>query len=142
MNGWTKYYADGRTYIGTDQDVQAGTASWRKSPQRGMIAASMQHGNCCVRINGMGTFWQSDGYESSYPGTTKLIKRSIMKQIAPGDKFYRMARSDYRLEITFNGELANGKFIKVPQSYQGKWLVAEIDLLINKVKIFISDIRV
>ena len=81
MTGWIKNYADGSQCVGADEAVSSGRASWRKSPSQGIISVSLTVNGLTNTLEGPGEFWQSDGYESVFPGGSKLIKRRIQKLV-------------------------------------------------------------
>jgi hypothetical protein len=70
MNGWVKHYADGSTYHGDDKDVYAGRASWRKSSLSGLIRVDLVVDGEIKSLSGLGEYWQSDEFESTFPGGT------------------------------------------------------------------------
>jgi len=81
MTGWVKNYADGSKYIGEDKDVSSGKASWTRSSFQGIISVDLVVDGLIHTLTGPGEFWQSDGYESVFPGGSKLVKRRIQKLI-------------------------------------------------------------
>lgn len=81
MNGWVKNYADGGKCVGSDAAVSAGRASWRKSSSQGIVSVDLKVNGTTHTLIGPGEFWQSDGYESVFPGGSKLVKRRIQKHL-------------------------------------------------------------
>ena len=88
VNGWVKYFNDDTYEVGTDQDVAAGKASWRKGRLKDMVGAS-------IHVNGTGAFlfsdevtdfWHSDDYESSMSNQqVRRITRRIQRKLGSKD---------------------------------------------------------
>jgi len=87
MNGWIKHYADGGKYIGSDEEVYSGRASWRKSPSQGLVAVDLVVNGEVKSLIGIGEYWQSDMFESTFPGDSRLIKRRIQHRLESGKWF-------------------------------------------------------
>ena len=79
MTGWIKNYADGGKYIGEDKAVYSGKVSWSKSSFQGIVSVDLVVNGLTHTLMGPGEFWQSDGFESVFPGGSKLVKRRIQK---------------------------------------------------------------
>lgn len=145
MNGWIKHFADSTKVIGDDLSVQRKEVSWRKSKSEGMLAAEIQHdGTSCI-IYGPGPFWQSDGYESCFPGfETKLVKRRVEIQIQSSDKHlrfeFRPNQSSYAIAV--DGGALSGSIMEVPSHWHGKWLVLEYDVSSRNVKYYVSENKI
>ena len=129
MNGWTKHFADGTKYVGSDHAVAARAASWRNSRNHGMVATELNYGTYKLEIQGPGTYWQSDGYEAVYPGpNTTLLRRRIEKRIEAGDNYVRIRTTDTELVAAFNAPLDGGKFIPLGPKLVNKWLILELNI--------------
>jgi len=140
MFGWTKFYADGTKYEGSDLHVKAKVASWRNSKSNEMVAACIEHGGFCMRINGLGDYWQSDKYEVDYPrNNAVLLRRRIEKRIDVNDKYFRLLKKDNLMCITFNGQPDGGRHYPVPAKWRNKWLILEYDLKLKEARYYISD---
>jgi hypothetical protein len=85
MNGWIKRYSDGSRYIGDDREVYAGRASWTKSSMQNLVRVDLVVNGEVRFLSGVGPYWQSDTFESVFPGGSCIIKRRIQRQISPGD---------------------------------------------------------
>lgn len=145
MSGWIKYYVDGTKVVGDDQAVQQKLVSWRKTPLQGMCAAEIRHDNASIVLRGAGPFWQSDGYESLFPGPqTRLVKRRIECVMYPEDKYiglsFRSNQSSYTAAI---GQLIDdGRLIPIKPEWHNKWFVLEYEILNKTVQYYCSEIKI
>lgn len=129
MGKWIKHYADGTKYVGTDLAIKARMASWQNSNNDGIVAVELEHQGYTLKIQGLGTYWQSDNYSTVFPGTvSSLAKRRIEKQITSSDKFFRIYTSNDEHTIVFNNDLFEGKWVIIPPAWHGEWLILEYDV--------------
>jgi len=132
MNGWTKHYADGSTYVGEDKLVYSGKASWRRSAFDGIVQVSLEHEGTLLSISGPGEYWQSDDFESAFPGGSTLICRRIQRQIQPGDTFFWVASSGYgqgiQHHIRFFATRGSGVVFPIKRSDVGNWMTLEYSI--------------
>lgn len=152
VNGWTKTRSDGTRIIGCDLDVDAGTASWRNSQLDGLISVGvcqvLQEGLLSADISGTGPFWQSDDLMAPFRlnSTVKGVRtaRRVEKQLLPTDKFIYVAQDPTVLDIFVEEKACQShldhNYVEVPveESQVGQWVIAEIDLIHNELKWYIS----
>jgi hypothetical protein len=152
VNGWTKTLADGTKILGCDLDVDAGRASWRKSQLDGMISAGVceciQQGLITADLSGTGPFWQSDDLMAPMRLNATVMgvrtARRVEKQILPTDKFIYVLQEPTTLDIfieereTKSHEEHSYVRTDITLEQVGQWVVAEIDLIHNQVKWYIS----
>ena len=133
MNGWTKIYADGSACLGRDVDVYGGHVSWRKTSMDNIVQVILEHEGVFLSLDGPGSYWQSDDFESVFPVGTKMIRRRIQKQIEPGNRFYKISSSGYQNGIihraTFTITAGGGVVVPLRQQDVGKWLTLEYDIV-------------
>jgi len=124
MGYWIKRFF-GQEYIGTDEAVKKGQASWRLSRQNGMIGVELGHGNKILRIDGLGEYWQSDVYSSQVGRSdASLIARRIMRKVKENDCFYKtIDTEDFRL-VKFLSVSEEGAR-PIPKEWKKKWYVLE-----------------
>lgn len=136
MNGWTKFYADGTSYIGDDSRVYAGKASWRKSSLHNIVKVTLQHGDTLLSIEGPGTYWQSDEFESKFPGGSRMVRRRIQRQIEEGDTFFWVASAGWgqgtQHHIRFHAANGSGMVFPIRRGDVGKWVVVDYDIAKGK----------
>ncbi|RLC97647.1 MAG: hypothetical protein DRI46_12625 [Chloroflexi bacterium] len=143
MNGWTKFFADSTTCVGSDHAVAARTASWRNSRNHDMVAVELTCGTKKLHIDGPGIYWQSDGYEAVYPGPhTTLIKRRIEKRIDASDNYVRIRSTGDELNAVFNNALDGGKFVALGAKFVNKWLILELNVKDGTFSYCIKDKQV
>lgn len=160
MSGfWKKTYSDGSDYIGTDEEVVKGKASWRQSKNTDMLSASVSTGQYSITISSLKprNFWQSDSYECDvFSSNGKLIARRICVQLENDDKFYIVSdkHNEHCLTVVLNNLLVVLENLKLPESSVntqyycmpsesvGSWLVLEVDPRSGKTKIFFSPRKV
>lgn len=143
MNGWTKYFADGTKYTATDYSILTKTASWRNSRNTDIVAVELEYGPFKLRIDGVGQYWQSDTYESVYPGpASKLTKRRIEKYIEPTDRFYCCYRDNNCLKVCFNSSIEGGRHQAIPKKWIGQWIILEYDVATRKAIYYLRSKKV
>jgi hypothetical protein len=129
MGQWIKTFPDGSRLIGSDLAVEAGIVSWSKTPTDPLISASLEHHGFQIEIVGPGKYWQSDTYESVYPGPgSVLLQRRIERLITPSDNFMHVIQRPKLLQVTFNTMVVGGQYVVVPKAWIGQWLILEYDL--------------
>jgi len=144
MGYWLKYFIDGSTYRGTDAAVAAKKASWRKSPSCNMTGVELVQGQCKLEIHGLGTYWQSEQMESTFPRTNTIrIRRRIERKIVVTDTHFRVVAGPGGTKIVFNGRpLGNGHWFPVKKTMHNKWLILEYDMRTKRARYFFKDNRV
>ena len=132
MNGWTKFYASGSTYVGEDNLVYNGRASWRRSSFDGLIKVSLEHNHTLLSIEGPGEYWQSDDFESSPTEGSKLICRRIQRKIQPEDTFFWVVSAGYgqgtQHHVKFFAARGCGVVFPIQRGDVGKWITVEYDV--------------
>lgn len=141
MTGWTKHYSDGTKYIGDDYKVAAKLVSWRNSKNDDINAVDLKSFDKLLKIVGYGEYWQSDTYETIYPGSKSIIvKRRIMKKIENFDKFFREIKTQDKLIVYFNNtDKGGGQFNFINFQDYNKWLVIEHSVTSNTLLSYIKD---
>lgn len=141
MGQWIKTFTDNSELIGTDLAVDAGIISWSKTPIN-LLSALLEHDNFIMKIVGLGNYWQSDSYESVYPGPkATLIQRRIEKQIETSDNFIHILQNANTLQVFFNTKVTGGQFITIANSWIGQWLIVEYDLKLQVARYYIRSKR-
>ena len=143
MGRWTKYFADGTQYIGTDIAVKNRLASWQYSQLTNMIGVDLEDNEFKLCIQGTGNYWQSDTYHSIFPGPEiLLVKRRIEKQINNLDKYFCYYREGKCQFALFNGNFSAAKLIAIPSVWHNKWFVLEYNLRDKQYKYYIKDHKI
>ena len=141
-NGWIKYFSDGSKVVGLDRDVAAKKASWRKSRHTGMIGASIFCNDFEIKVVSGNEIWQSDLYESSFPGYNTICKKRYLQTlITDKDHYVRLSEDAYSFCVNVLSK-ASGHLIVVPQEWHNKWLVVEYDIGLKRARYFISEGKV
>ena len=142
MGQWTKHFADGSSYRGTDKDIDNKKASWRRSRNRGMVSLELEHEGTRLVIHGPGDFWQSDGYESVYPGPhSQMVCRRIERLIDPADSYLTFRHEKQIGYVAFNSKLSD-EIIPIQPSWRNQWFILEYDLKRDVIQYYIKDKRV
>jgi len=119
--------------MGRDIDVYRGHASWRKSSLDNLVQVTLEHEGILLSIEGPGEYWQSDDFESIFPGGTKLIRRRIQRKIEPSNRFYRVDSSGYergvKHSVSFQSNTSLGLLFPIRPQDVGKWLTLEYDVV-------------
>jgi hypothetical protein len=152
INGWVKQFSNLSSIIGCDAHVDKGMVSWRKSSLENIVEVSLYHcgpiGLIQAHINGLGSFWQSDDLiapmrlNSTVTGTRTV--RRIQKQISETDNFIYVHQEQDTLYLYVTTDQDQSKLDKSYTQIQtypdqiGMWLTAEIDIITNQLKWYIS----
>lgn len=144
MGYWLKKFADGTEIRGTDRAVYMKAASWSKSRLDSMVETELSHHNKTMQLVGLGEYWQSDTYESVYPGRTSLIQRRIQRKIEPSDTHFRIQCGNTVFRIEFNDQrlTEGGVFRKVEKAWHGKWFVMEMNLKTGQWRYYVRSERI
>lgn len=145
MGYWLKKFADGTEVRGTDRAVYMKAASWSKSRLDSLVEVELEHHGKTLQLVGLGTYWQSDTYESTYPGPrTSIVQRRIERRIEPSDTHMRIARGNtlFRIEFNDNRVGEGGVFQKVKKEWHGKWLILEMNLKTQQLRYYIRSERI
>lgn len=154
MSGfWKKGYLDGSSYTGTDDAVEKGKASWRKSKNTDMVSASVFTGQNTIGIfsSKPRNFWQSDTFECQVMGSEKsiLVARRICVQLESDDTFYSVSDGGHYLTVVLNdmnhpADSVNTQCFCMPAESTGSWLVLEVDprSYEMKTKVYFSSRKV
>lgn len=131
MNGWTKHLYDGNMIVGEDSLVRAKKVSWRKSPLDNLAYVTLEHNGVFLKIAGAKQYWQSDEYESVFPGPmTKLQKRRIQCLIDNEVQFlnfnFRSYNNEY--EIFLSNQAGGNQSVAIQDEWRNKWLVLTYDV--------------
>lgn len=139
MNGWTKYFIDGTTEVGSDEDVRDKKASWRSGRLSDMNACKLVHSDANIVLKGTGEFWQSDDMEVGFlESIPTYVVRRIEKLIEDKDKAVMIRiLSEKSLEVEFLDHVAAGSYALI--NHTGQWLVAELDLQEFRGRVFFSE---
>jgi hypothetical protein len=131
MGHWIKHFYDGSKYIGEDEEIEKGRASWRNSPNEGIVCVELREGTeVYLGIGGRGEFWQADLCEAAFPsGKVVVIARSIQKKIGSGDAFVCVERDGFQVTAEVYSTLPTTRREMFPiQGYMiGKWLTLTYD---------------
>jgi hypothetical protein len=141
---WIKYFTNGSQLVGTDRDIAAGLISWSKTPTN-LLSCSFEYDNFILNIVGPGEYWQSDTYESVYSNPApKLIRRRIEKLIDSMDNYFRLIQKSDLLKVVFNSlkQEDGGKFIHIPSSWIGQWLIVEYDIKTKFSRYYLSENKI
>lgn len=125
MGHWIKHFVDGSKYIGEDDDVAVGRASWRRSPIENICCVELYEGDVYLGISGFGCFWQSDLMTASFSeGKSTVLSRSIQKRIEDSDAFVCKEQNGNQLSIKIYRFPPTCRMEMFPiQKYMiGKWL--------------------
>src|SRR5574343_1081431 len=100
MSRWIKYYSNSTYYIGCDSDPRA---SWRKSNANQLCKVVLEYNGLKGTIVGPGEYWQSDLYESVFPGaSSNRVSRRIMRKLEDNDRYMRVhIVPDVGMEVSF-----------------------------------------
>lgn len=143
-NGWIKFPLDGTTYLGGDNAVAKGLASWSKTPTL-LDSAMILHNGWVVKIYGVGEYWQSDLYEARFlENKPKLIKRRIERQLDCDNQVFRFIQTrqkQHEFYFSLNPNEFAEQFVWQTLSKKGQWFIAELDLVKNKCDWRISDTK-
>lgn len=102
-DGWVKYFRDGSTECGYDQEIDTGKASWTRGRQDDMCGVAIRSGDITVYMMAEDgekcKFWQSDDYEVIL-GNRKpaRVARRIEQKV--GDKTWRIIEIDLKTHDT------------------------------------------
>jgi hypothetical protein len=145
MAYWVKKYADGKILRATDTAVGKGQLSWRYTSLDNMVGAELRQDDILLSIFGPGEYWHSDTFESVFPGPgTQMVARRIEKKINQDDKFFKdnnnTANGIYAIE--FSNNAAPGKWVAIPPSQVGKWLILEYNIRTKRCKWYLKDGRI
>lgn len=130
MGYWLKHFADGTEIRGTDTDVAARIASWSRTPFTNMVGAEIEHNGFIIGIFGLGDYWQSDTYESTFLALNSVMtKRRIERKIENTDTHLRYIVRANEARVYFNQETVEGaKFVPILPPWRGQWFILEYDL--------------
>lgn len=88
-SGWTKRFSDGTIETGSDNEVKARKASWRKGRLEGLVAVDLCMNNRIVALQaGEGDWWQADDYVAPLVAGTvtgTLTARRTMRKLTEQD---------------------------------------------------------
>lgn len=139
--GWNKFYINGTVTRGSDSQINAG-ASWSQSNQTDIyrvdlldIYSEPDPKLLYATIVGstVGDFWQSDQFEVGVlDSDITRVKRRIMRQIQ-ADEDYLINQSNQICMVTFFSSN------KGDPNNIGKWLVIEIDCVLQEFTVYLSD---
>lgn len=160
MGKWTKYYFNGSRYVGTDDEVFLGKASWSRSFNENIIAVELEHNGFILKIEGAGDYWQSDTFQYCMSdGRQKILKRRIQKRVDGKDGAIAFKRSHCgktavfytnieaygnendskkRKEMLENLEL----WLPIQKRWIGKWFVFEYELRTGQTAHYFSDVKI
>jgi len=133
-NGWTKYFENGDSYVGSDELIAKRLASWTNSPSENLRVVDMDHDGCLITIHGEGEYWQSDRFRAVYPSDCPvLLGRTIQKRILDTDTVMYIHRmKDSLLTIYLGDEIPDDKDnlekVHIHPKLIDHWLVLAIDL--------------
>ena len=151
-SGWTKYFNDGLSEVGSDDDVSAHKASWQCGRLEGLVSVKLQHRDTAVILKASeGNWWQSDSMVSTLRGygnvgDTTFVTRRIEYQIVEGDidKFVCLDSRYNKITVVVDSNLPapsnrEREAIKLSHLHVGKWLYVSLDIQSNMVTISIHD---
>jgi hypothetical protein len=134
MTGWRKFFIDGKSYWGADDDPNR---SWRTSRSEGQIGTELYHGVVHLSLfgpPGSSAWWQSDDLVlRAGENSSCLVCRRIQKQLNKLDNFISITRdcSSIRVNLytippsTFTGDC----FRPVHPAEINKWITLEYNLV-------------
>jgi len=144
-NGWIKYFFDGPSERGLDDDVVAGKASWSRGRLGEMNGAELSHEGRSIFLSGSGEFWQSDLFEVSSASPAKtLVARRLQKKISGEDRYACFLNSGPIHSVLITGEPSSEDAIwsNSPRSLSGEvgqWFVVELDVRSGSVDTYVSQ---
>lgn len=144
MGQWVKNFVDKTSFVGTDEDISKGIASWRNSRNNDITSVSIEdNGQFCVISGPFSEFWQSDTYEQNYMSKTpQIVVRRIQRQFVSKDILYKIDLNGCSLKLTAIQELPlkfDCECRPITRDMVGKWLTAEIHCKTKAIRFYISD---
>jgi hypothetical protein len=147
MGAWTKYYADGTKYVGSDEAVRLKKASWRNSRSVDIVQVDLVHSNKRISISGPGEYWQSDTFTVVYPDPSPtVIARRIQRKIVQGDFALQVSpgnnADNCMVAVLTHNDLTPCGLVMFQPEHFGKWLTVEYNVGSNpELNYYFSDRR-